>query len=513
MIPAIDPSWWQPSDADAGAFEAPDDPRATRGTFLRRAAGGALGLGLLGGGWLDGGLGLLDALEAQAAVSPNDVMQFRSRPDLRPPRLRILRAGESDRHLFLAPSSGPGQRGALILDPQGDVVWFRPTRPDTVMNFRTALYKGEPVLTWWQGRAARGLGVGHHVIVDSSYRVVARLPAGRGRQSDLHEFSITPRGTAIVTSYEVHELDLSSVGGPSRAKAISGIVQEIAIPSARVLFEWNSFDHVAVDESYVPYDGKPYDYFHINSVDVDSDGHYLVSARNTWAVYKIHRDNGRVLWRLGGKRSDFQMGPGTRFAWQHDARHRNEGRQISIYDNSAAPPVGPHSRALVIALDRRGRSARLVREYVHPRKLLSPFMGNAQILPNGNVVVGWGGLPYITEFRQGGGVHFDARLPGAGQNYRAFRLPWIGRPDRPPRLFAQRGAGRRRLLVSWNGATNVAAWRLEAGPTRDDLSPAATRQRNGFETSFTAPIVDGYAVAVALDSRGRPLRRSNIVRV
>ena len=137
-----------------------------------------------------------------------------------------------------------------------------------------------------------------------------------------------------------------------------------------------------------------------------------------------------MLWRLGGKRSDFQMGPGTRFAWQHDARHQDEGRQISIYDNSAAPPVGPHSRALVIALDRRNRSARLVREYVHPRRLLSPFMGNAQVLPNGNVVVGWGGLPYITEFRPGGGVHFDARLPGAGQNYRAFRLPWVG-PSRP----------------------------------------------------------------------------------
>ena len=484
------------------------DERTTRAEIVRRASAGALGLGVLGG------LELFGADDAGAAArAPDDVLHFRSRPDLRPPRLKILREGESDRCLFLAPSSGPGQRGALLLDENGTVVWFRPTKPDTVMNFRTAVYKGEPVLTWWQGRASRGLGVGHHVIVDSSYREIARLPAGGGRQSDLHEFTITPRGTALVTSYEVREVDLSSVGGPSRGKAISGIVQEIAIPSARVLFEWNSFDGVAVNEAYVPYTGIAYDYFHINSVDVDADGHYLVSARNTWAVYKIHSETGRVIWRLGGKRSDFQMGPGTRFAWQHDARHQAEGRQISIYDNSAAPPVGPHSRALVIALDRRNRTARLVRQWVHPRRLQSPFMGNAQILPNGNVVVGWGGLPYITEFRADGGVHFDSKLPGAGQNYRAFRLPWTGRPSRSPVLVAKTVKGRRQLFVSWNGATGVAAWRLEAGPRRAALQPAAVRQKRSFETTLPATRSDGFAVAVALGPRGRVLGRSNVIRL
>jgi hypothetical protein len=480
---------------------------------VRRAAGGALGLTLFGGVGVDGLL-----LDADGATrSPNDVHRFRSRPDLRPPRLTVLRAAKSDHCLFLAPSSGAGQRGALILDQDGQVVWFHPTRPDTAMNFRTAVYKGAPVLTWWQGRAQRGLGVGHHVILDSTYREIARLPAGRGRQSDLHEFSITRRNTAIVTSYEVREVDLSSVGGPSRGKAISGIVQELAIPSARVLFEWNSFEHVAVDEAYTPYDGRPYDYFHINSVDIDADGHYLVSARNTWAVYKVHSETGRVLWRLGGKRSDFQMGPGTRFAWQHDARHLDEGRRISIYDNRAAPPVGPHSRALVIALDRRNRYARLVREYVHPRKLLSPFMGNAQMLPNGNVVVGWGGLPYVTEFREGGGVDFDARLPRGGQNYRAFRLPWIGRPDRPPRMVPAGPRGRRRLYVSWNGATQVAEWRLEVGPTVDAAQNAfrvvARKPKRSFETSFPVPGSDGVAVVAAVNARGRVLARTRPIRL
>ena len=294
--------------SDVDALWPIGDERTTRADFVRRVSGGALGLVVLGGA-LD--LRLLGADDAAGATSrsPNDVLHFRSRPDLRPPRLNVLRTGGSDRSLFLSPSSGPGQRGALILDEKGEVVWFRPTRPDTVMNFRTALYKGEPVLTWWQGRAARGLGVGFHVIVDSTYREVARIPAGAGRQSDLHEFMLTPRGTAIVTSYEVRTMSLSRVGGPLSGKVIGGIVQEIAIPSARVLFEWRSLDHVAIDEAYTVYNGHAYDYFHVNSVDVDADGNLLVSARNTWAVYKLDSETGRVIWRLGGKRSDFQMGP------------------------------------------------------------------------------------------------------------------------------------------------------------------------------------------------------------
>src|SRR5215210_3786374 len=245
------------------------------------------------------------------ARSPNDVRRFYSRPDLRPPRLTIVHPGRSDRHLFIAPSNGPGQHGPLI-----------------AMNFRTATYKGERVLTWWEGRADRGLGRGAHVIMDSSYRAIARLPAGNGRQSDLHEFALTPRGTAIVTSYEVKPANLSRVGGPSRGKVIGALVQELAIPSARVLFEWRSLDHVPIEESHAAYSGHAYDYFHINSVDVDADGNLLVSARNTWAVYKVHRRTGKMIWRLGGKKSDYRMGPGTRFAWQHDARHHDEGRQI-----------------------------------------------------------------------------------------------------------------------------------------------------------------------------------------
>jgi hypothetical protein len=487
--------------------------RWTRGELVRRAAGA--GAGLLLFDRVPGGLLESEAAFASPAAAPNpDVRHFLSRRDLRPPKMTVLHAGKTaDGHLFVAPSSGPGQRGVLILDNTGDVVWFHPTTPNTAMNFRRGRYRGKPVLTWWEGKAERGLGRGTHVILDDSYRVIARLPAGGGRQSDLHEFLITPQSTALVTSYEVRPMDLSAVGGPPGGKAIGGVVQELALPSGRVLFEWRSLDHVSIDETYAVFSGPSLDYFHVNSIDLTADGNLMISARNTWAVYKVSRKTGEVLWRLGGKKSSFEMGKGTVFAWQHDARHHGNGL-ISIFDDGAAPQVEPQSRALVIALDGKRGRATLVRKYTHhPGRLVSQFMGNAQVLGNGNVVVGWGNEPYVTEFAPDGTILFEVKLPPGGQNYRAFRFPWVGNPVTRPTLAARRHAGIPTIHVSWNGATEVAFWQLYTGAAAAALEPGQKVPRQGFETALVAPRQARYASAVALDHEGRQIGRSKTIRI
>ncbi len=478
---------------------------STRAELLRNAAGGAAAVAFGGS--------LQRVGDALAAAAPSPVRLFHTRPDLRPPRVHVLHAGRTgDGYLFLAPSSGPGQRGLMILDNAGDVVWFRPTTPHTAMNFRTAMFKGEPVLTWWQGRADRGLGRGEHVIVDASYHEIARFPAGGGRQSDLHEFLLTQRGTALVTSYEVRTMDTTAFGGERNGKVIGGIVQELEVPSARILFEWKSLDHVPIDETHARVTGS-LDYFHVNSIDVDGDGNLLVSARNTWAVYKISRKTGEVLWRLGGRKSDFTMGKGTVFAWQHDARHQNGGRQIRIFDDGAQPAVAPQSRALVISLDHVNRRATLVGKYTHkPGGILSRFMGNAQLLDNGNVLVGWGSEPFITEFGPSGEIRFDARLPHGGQNYRAFRFPWVGKPADKPRLVRATG-GTRKLYASWNGATQVASWQLQAGSTATNLVAVETTRRTGFETAFDVPSGATHVAVTALGAHGKTLSVSRVIRV
>jgi hypothetical protein len=492
----------------------------SRQQFVRRAAS-ALGLMLAGGLTGSRFLELDDAVAGELAIRPAEtagagMRVFRSRPDLRPPLVTVLRrtSRTADGYLFLAPNSGPGQRGVMIVDDAGELVWFRRTFPQTAMNFRTALYKGEPVLTWWEGKTDRGLGTGEHVILDSSYQEVVRFPAGRGRESDLHELILTPRGTALVSSWEARTMDLRYLGGTSRHQVIGGVVQEIEIPSARVLFEWRSLDHVPISESQQGV-GPSFDYFHINSIDVDADGNFLISARNTWALYKVSRRTGKVLWRLGGKKSDFAMGPGTSFAWQHDARHLGpDDRLITLFDNGAAPPVEGHSHAMILQVDHARKRVTLGRDYSHDsRKLLAFAMGNAQRLGNGNLLVGWGTEPYLTEFSMGGDVVFDARLPHGGQNYRAFRLPWVGLPRDRPKLVARSTSAGRRLYASWNGATEVAAWRLLAGNVAAEMGVKATGTKRAFETMLTAPSGARFAAVAALDRHDKVLAMSNVVRL
>jgi hypothetical protein len=417
------------------------------------------------------------ARSAAFAFAVHAPARFVSRPDLDPPVVTILaRNGHpASGLLFLAPSSGPGQHGPLIADDAGEPVWFRPAGLPA-MNFRAQTFHGEPVLTWWQALPGGGLGRGEHVITDASYRDVARFPAGHGMPSDLHELLLTDRGTALVTSLEVRHRG-------AKGLTLGGVVQELEVPSARVLFEWRSLDHVAVAESYAPV-GYPWDYFHVNAIDVDADGNLLVSARNTWAVYKVHRRTGAVLWRLGGKRSDFALAQGARFAWQHDARSHEGGRVVSIFDNGAT-----RSRGLVLALDAKRMRASVLDEYLHAPPLHAHKLGSVQLLGSGDVLVGWGTDPHFTEFAAGGAVVLDAALPHGGENYRTLRFPWRGRPRDEP-VAVRRGST---VYASWNGATDVAAWKIEPG------GPAVPRA--GFETAL--PLRAG--AVVALDAHGRAL--------
>ena len=283
------------------------------------------------------------------------------------------------------------------------------------------------MLTWWEGKAVHGLADGEWVVLDTSYRELFRLRAARGLHGDLHEFVISPQNTALVTSNEVRTWDLRSVGGSRAGQVVGGVVQELELPSGRLLWEWRSLEHVAVDETEIKArPGPRFDYFHVNSIDVAPDNNLIVSARNTWAAYKLHRRTGRVLWRLGGKRSDFTFGAGARFEWQHDVREHAHG-VVSVFDNAAAPAEEPQSRALLLALDTKRMHVSLERAYVHrPERVLSHFLGDTQLLANGNVFVGWGGAPYVTEFTRSGEIAFDARLPRGGESYRAFRFP-VGR--------------------------------------------------------------------------------------
>jgi hypothetical protein len=347
------------------------------------------------------------------------------------------------------------------------------------------------------------------VILDSSYRQIARVRAARGRHADLHEFLLTPQGTALVTCYpESVPADLSSVRGPRQGHVLDSIIQEIDVASGRLVMEWRGRDHVALSESYAsPWGG--FDFLHANSIDVTPDGHLLVCARHTWAIYKVHRRTGRVMWRLGGKRSNFFLGRAARFAWQHDARQVTPST-ITVFDDGEGPErTESQSRGIVLGVDWRRKFVRLEQVYRHPSPLLASAMGSMQVLPGGHVVLGWGTLSRMSEFTAAGELVADLRMPWGCTSYRALRFPWRGTPTSPPALALGPGA----LYASWNGATEVAAWQLQSGPSASALQPVATVPRAGFETAIPLGSASGYAAVAALDAAGRPLASSAPVRL
>lgn len=487
----------------------------TRSALLRRTAAAGVALGLTS--W--GGERLLATNSAAPTHDGPTTHQFYSRPDLIPPVITVTQAPAPEARglLFLAPFTGPGQRGALIADTSGQPVWFQPTTPLSVTNLGVSTYKNAPVLTWWEGTTdSNGLGEGECIIADQRYRTIARVRAGNGYFTDLHEFKLTAQSTALISAQRTVQVDLRKLGGSRTQEVIDSAIQEIDVATGDVLMHWSGIGRIAFDESYRPViPGKPFDYLHLNSVAVSPDGTaLLLSARDTWALYLISRASGDILWRLGGKRSDFEVDPAARFAWQHDARWPS-ATEVTLFDDGAAAkvPTQPQSRGLSLRLDSTKKRAQLAQAYVHHPSLLATAMGSVQTLPNDNVLVGWGSQPQFTEYRPDGIVVFDATLPPRGSSYRTLRFPWIGQPATQPAIARGSNPGSGRVYVSWNGATQVHSWQLLSGASPKRLTVTTSAPRNGFETSLATPPEARYAAAIALDATSAPIGWSPTIRV
>ncbi len=449
---------------------------------------------------------------------PSEVQSFHSRPELQPPVLTVTAQSPAvaPGDEFVAPYAGPGQAGPMILDPNGALVWFKPLSKNTAAtNLRVQEYAGKPVLTWWQGDiSVHGFGLGEGVIADSTYTDIAHVKAGNGLQADLHEFQLTPQGTALITAYDPIHCNLSSVGGPADGGVTDSVFQEIDVRTGLVMYEWTSLDHAGLSESYASAvkssTAFPFDFFHINSIDVEDDGTFLISARNTWTAYKIGADSGQILWRLGGKHSSFKLGSGVPTAWQHDPRQLPDG-SVSIFDNGASPTVHPQSRGVVVKLDPQHRSAKLLGQIVHTPPIRAESEGNMQALANGDWFLGWGQIADFSEFSPEGKLLFDAHFPPLVRSYRDLRFTWIGTPSHPP-VFAFQAApgGARSAYASWNGATQVASWRALAGPSPTSLTTVAQVPRTGFETAVPVPAgtAGPYLAVQALDAAGNVLGTS-----
>lgn len=451
-------------------------------------------------------------------------------------------------HVLVSPfGSSVPHAGPMILDNKGNLVWMT-TGLGTVMNLKVQNYLNEPHLTFWSGKKVGGIGEGHYLILNSSYDTVKTISAisppahpDDPRVGDLHDFVLTDAGTALMTVYNTTTYDMSAMNRPTKGWIVDSLFQEIDISTNELLFEWRASDHFdpATSSKYLnPFGGysesNPYDFFHINSVQKDRDGNYLISSRHLQGVMTVSGKTGEVLWVLGGAFNvfdDLTDGKATSFKWQHDARWIDEEEGIlTLFDNGSAGPImsdAHESKALLIQIDLEKKTAKLLQSYKSKAAVLSASQGSVQVLDHvdtfeqeKHVFVGWGSSAAFSEFSMAGELLCETHIAASStywwervKSYRAIKtFEWVGRPEQPPVALMNSD----RIYVSWNGATEVAAWQLEGrkdGAAGDKWQTIDIKEKEGFEDAFVLPDEPfaTYRVA-ALDDNGEFLRHSDIVR-
>lgn len=342
------------------------------------------------------------------------------------------------------------------------------------------------------------------------------------------KFTLTENGTALFTAYPVQNYDLSSwessLQDPANGWIMQGVAQEIDVESGDVIFTWHSLDHVDPKSCFTtPADtggsqDNPWDYFHINSIEKDSKGNYLISSRHCSALYYVSGTDGSVIWTLGGQNSSFEMGENTTFWYQHDARWRDGETTISLFDNAATgwDAREEYARGLLLNVDFENKKVEVNTEMVPFNRTPSPSQGSTELQPNGNWLVGWGQIPYVSEYSPTGELLWAVQF-GVGdvQGYRAHRANWTGQPLTQPTLAVVSGnnSDEHKLYMSWNGATEVKTWEVVgANDTTSEPESLWNVTYEGFESEFSLlnPGLEMFMVRARHDN-GTVLNQSNYI--
>jgi len=506
--------------------------------------------------WAKYGCGTVPYPSNTGTKSPNPIIvspkvwSFVSEPNLHPMKVTVTthKPGTSSGFVLVAPygfsaNAMYGQPGSLVLDNEGNPVWFRPLASPNLMNtdFRVQQLNGQPVLTFWQGTLASpptytNAPAGSsepgscYYILDNTYRIIKKVSAQKGFTSDIHEFLLTPRNTALLLSTKTVKADLTPYGGPQNGYVQDFAIQEIDLNTNELLFFWDALEHIPLADSYEPAStarstNNIWDAYHCNAIGLtDSSDDILLSGRNLWTIYRIHKPTQAIVWRLGGKQSDFTIGAGANFSWQHDARFL-PGNVISMFDDNCCesftiPPGTPFAHGLILQLDLVGMTATLKESYYHDPNIQVSSQGNVQSLGNGNKFIGWGQSQYYSEYRAPGNtVHtpalnvlYDATMPTNNYTYRAYRYNWVGMPYYPPSIAVQRNNGQITVYASWNGSTETTAWQVYAGVCPYKLTKIITANKIGFETALPVNNTGPYFQVMALDAEDQVIGASKTIK-
>ncbi|KAL4886940.1 ASST-domain-containing protein [Aspergillus karnatakaensis] len=460
-----------------------------------------------------------------------------------PPQVAVTKSGVTDPgYIFVGPRGNQEQGiAALIYDEDANLIYQGPQ--EVTANFKVQRLFNENVITFWAGDMMKlGFGYGTVHILDSTYREIYTVklqqdfvsPDGQPRDSfiDLHESRVTDRNTLLVTAYNVTQHDLTPIGGRPDDFMLDGKFYEIDIATNEIVFSWSILDHldeIPLEESKqgwgddVGAQEKPYDAYHINSVELMNDG-YIISLRHYWSGYFVH-NNGSVLWRLGGEKGkgNFEMDDNAEFSWQHDIRIYNETEEsfvLSLFNNANTPTSSiAATTGLTFDVDKVGRTVKTLRllndtdDVIH-----SVSQGSYQLLSEdtGHVIMGYGSIAKVKEFDANNKEVLTVQFgdDNSVASYRGYKCQWKATPFWKPALVAQR-TGPDSVLVhmSWNGATEYDNWAIYSLTSADGSDPKfeAKVVRTGFESRIELHGLPGGFLQATARKDEIPLETSDIV--
>ncbi|GIZ47263.1 hypothetical protein CKM354_001036000 [Cercospora kikuchii] len=475
----------------------------------------------------------------------SDLTNFVTRPDIKAPLFNVTQH-KPERILlgywFVAPYVSlvrepvdahyyqPCQIGPLIYDGAGNLVWsgacllenpnavdFHPFHADGRDYLSMILYSQTP----------KGIESSKAIVMDDSLQVSSTYELGSesGMSLNMHEFNVIDNGkTVLHLTKRSIERDITGVKQSSTSSQTGRIVDngfvEVDLASKKILFEWWAADHVPLTDSSGVVSGltqkapQGWNWIHMNSVDKNEEGDYMVCARYTDAIYKISGKDGRILWTLGGRSSSFKIPPDLDFSRQHDARFiSSSGTEevISFLDNGGDDhgSTSSASSGLLVSLNTASMTANIINRWPRPSGEITKQRGNFQVLPNGNVFAGWSDNAHISEHSAQGALLMEARWTSERfATYRAWKANFTSIPAERPvvKAFIFGTSKEDAILgayVSWNGATEVDDWRFY-GIGRDGQTRILGRmQKTGFETLFQMKgcVAEVYAEAISRDGR------------
>ncbi|KAJ9616214.1 hypothetical protein H2204_013958, partial [Knufia peltigerae] len=477
------------------------------------------------------------------------------RPDIRAPRWNVTKHYPdliTPGYWFVAPYTNwvtvpdrleylPAQVGPHIYDGDGNLIWSGAALAHNrnAFDFRTFGVNGSTHLSYvlhYSDRKGDEEQHGEGVYLDSSYRRKGKVTHKVGREFNFHEFDIRDGGNSALFIFT----DPTIKEEPSTGKSgwvAHDCIKEIDLPTGETNFWWCPLDNgVQLNETYdkIPNmqdisEAGPWDFLHGNSIDKFEDGDYLYSGRHVNTIYRINHTDKSVVWRLGGKLSDFKMD--FNFSSQHHALVQSDDGskvRLTFLDNAAddlnrQPKTSKTSSAKLVELDTDTMTATLVDAWYRPDGKLSDKRGNVNTMPNGNIFVAWSERGYMTEHTAMGDdkkLVLEAKFTSNRfSTYRAFKANFTGSPIERPvvKAFATQSESdasysMTTFYVSWNGATEVKRWEFFGSHNEDasEFEYIGTTDRTGFETTFSEKGLWTHVYAKALAEDGETLDSSNI---